>query len=158
MEQSSMLVIIDDPRFDLHETTGILPETPVRTSSIRHSLLNEFGPNGTTPIIWYNPQPVSREILENVHSKQYVSSLLNKCGKATAKNLIIDGDSELPITPGTGWAILHAAGTGIQAADLIFDSESQIQRVFCNVRPPGHHAFKGKGMRMYNQGAASIRQ
>ena len=41
-------------------------------------------------------------------------------------------------------AALRSAGAGILAVDLVMSGEADA--VFCNVRPPGHHAEKAKAM------------
>jgi acetoin utilization deacetylase AcuC-like enzyme len=41
-------------------------------------------------------------------------------------------------------AAVRAAGAAVQAVDLVLDGE--VDRAFCAVRPPGHHAERGRAM------------
>ena len=47
-------------------------------------------------------------------------------------------DPDTVLAPGSAEAALRAAGAGIAAVDAVMHGE--VQRVFCAVRPPGHHA------------------
>ncbi len=54
----------------------------------------------------------------------------------------IDGDTTM--NPFSLDAALHAAGAAVRAVDLVCGGE--VQRAFCNVRPPGHHAERNRAM------------
>lgn len=54
----------------------------------------------------------------------------------------IDGDTTM--NPHSLHAALHAAGAAVRAVDLVCGGE--VQRAFCNVRPPGHHAERNRAM------------
>lgn len=54
----------------------------------------------------------------------------------------IDGDTTMNAF--TFKAALHAAGAAVQATDLV--ASGKLQRAFCNVRPPGHHAERDHAM------------
>jgi len=54
----------------------------------------------------------------------------------------IDGDTTM--NPYSLNAALHAAGAAVRAVDLVCGGE--MQRAFCNVRPPGHHAERNRAM------------
>ena len=53
-------------------------------------------------------------------------------------------DSDTFLSPGSGEAILRAAGAVILAIDMVF--AGQAANAFCAVRPPGHHAPKDRAM------------
>jgi acetoin utilization deacetylase AcuC-like enzyme len=48
------------------------------------------------------------------------------------------------MSPNTMKAALRSAGAGVLATDLVMKGE--IENAFCAVRPPGHHAERGKAM------------
>jgi acetoin utilization deacetylase AcuC-like enzyme len=54
----------------------------------------------------------------------------------------IDGDTTMNAF--TLDAALHAAGAAVKAVDLVLGGE--VQRAFCNIRPPGHHAERDQAM------------
>jgi len=54
----------------------------------------------------------------------------------------IDGDTTM--NPQTMNAVLHAVGAAVRAVDLVCSGE--VQRAFCNIRPPGHHAERHRAM------------
>ena len=54
----------------------------------------------------------------------------------------IDGDTTM--NPYSLDAALHAAGAAVRAVDLVCGGE--VQRAFCNIRPPGHHAERNRAM------------
>jgi acetoin utilization deacetylase AcuC-like enzyme len=145
------LIIIDDPRFDLHIAGTDLPEIPDRTDHIRHALRTEIGDENTDPpITWLQPRDATWELPKTVHNKAYVAHVRKQCKDAAENNSTrwILNNAEVCVTAGSEWAVLHAASAGVQAVDLIFshDVNINVERVFCNTRPPGHHAFKGSSM------------
>lgn len=146
-EHGHTLVIMDDERFDDHiKDVTTLPEIPDRTSGIRKTLKESFGRDRS--VLWLSPKEIDNDVLEKVHNKHYINHVMKKCVEATSDSSIrwIQNNLEVCVTKGSKWAILHAAGSGVQAVDLVLDPDSSIQRAFCNVRPPGHHAFEGKCM------------
>ena len=54
----------------------------------------------------------------------------------------IDGDTTMNVYSLD--AALHSAGAAVRAVDLVCGGE--MQRAFCNVRPPGHHAERHRAM------------
>jgi acetoin utilization deacetylase AcuC-like enzyme len=54
----------------------------------------------------------------------------------------IDGDTTMNAF--TLDAAMHAAGAAVRATDLVLTGE--VQRAFCNIRPPGHHAERDQAM------------
>lgn len=146
MQRPTKLAIIDDELFDAHLPDSDLPEKPRRTQGIRGALkaLGE-----TLPAVWLVPEPIAREDLERVHNPRYVSEVFVRCEKLETGDdgqmLWISNDHEVLVSRGSLNAILHAAGAAQQAVWLAVSPQTPIRRVFCNVRPPGHHAHAGKG-------------
>ena len=78
--------------------------------------------------------PATREALERVHPAALVQAMF---GAAPRAGLAwIDGDTAM--SPGSLDAALLAAGAALDAVHAI--ARGEVQRAFCAVRPPGHHA------------------
>lgn len=125
------VLVLDDSLCDLH-TNGTSPEIGERTSTIRKAIQTVQCEilSGLQPISLSHPSLLA------VHKPKYVEQLFNLCRKETNQSFGLDvwfcgQDSEM--------AIRIAAGAGITAVDAL----SLFNFVFCNVRPPGHHAKMG---------------
>ena len=85
------------------------------------------------------PREATREELERVHSSAHISYVEERCHAGPCS---LDGDTR--VSSGSWHAALLAAGGSIAAADAVL--EGGIQRAFCCVRPPGHHAEHARSM------------
>ena len=74
------------------------------------------------------------------HSSEYVSNVK----KSFPKNGLRFLDGDTIISPGSKNATFDAVGSIISAIDGI--ENNKYKNAFCAVRPPGHHAEKGKAM------------
>jgi acetoin utilization deacetylase AcuC-like enzyme len=83
---------------------------------------------------------VTREQLLRVHDASYLDAL--------DENPVLDGlrhlDPDTVIGPHSLRAARRAAGAAVMAVDHIMRGE--LNSAFCAVRPPGHHARRGKAM------------
>lgn len=80
------------------------------------------------------------EALLRVHGADHVEAVLRT---RPAEGLVrIDPDTSMNAY--TAQAALHAAGAGVAAVDLVLQKHAGF--VFCNVRPPGHHAERHRAM------------
>jgi acetoin utilization deacetylase AcuC-like enzyme len=85
-------------------------------------------------------EPAERAWLERVHDRGYVEALLFL---EIEEAVVLDwGDTVA--TRHSPEAALHAAGAGVQAARMVL--EGRLESAFCPVRPPGHHAERGRAM------------
>ena len=75
-----------------------------------------------------------------VHGSDYVAALqrMSEAGE------LVRVDEDTVVSPGSWAAILAATGCVLDAVDLSLDG--QVQRSFCAVRPPGHHALHERAM------------
>lgn len=73
------------------------------------------------------------DTLYQIHSLDHVARMIVACDKQK------DLSSECPISKDTWSAAIHAAGSVIQAVKY-FETDKNTGLIFCNVRPPGHHA------------------
>jgi acetoin utilization deacetylase AcuC-like enzyme len=80
------------------------------------------------------------EALARVHEIDYIQTILD-CVPLEGRAQL---NADTVVSPGSAEAALRAAGAGIQAVDAIQTGEAR--RVFCAVRPPGHHAEPGESM------------
>lgn len=122
---------------DLHTQSSNCPEKPERVQNIRKALQE----NNLYNTIEYR-LPTQSE-LELVHTPVYIQHVKNTCktGGFISKN------SEVSVNSWGSWtAIEAAAGAVLSAVDTVLDEKSVIKRVYCNIRPPGHHAYSNKGM------------
>jgi len=55
-------------------------------------------------------------------------------------------DADTIISPGSWEAASRAVGAGLHAVDRVMAPSGDIKNVFCQVRPPGHHAETSKAM------------
>lgn len=112
-------------------------ESPERLRSIL-SRLERMDLGGS--LIRIEPGPATLELLELVHSPEYVSSILSL---EVEEPVVLDwGDTVA--TRYSVEAALRAAGAGADASRRIISGE--IDRAFCAVRPPGHHAERNRAM------------
>jgi acetoin utilization deacetylase AcuC-like enzyme len=88
---------------------------------------------------WHEAPEATREQLARVHDKDYVDRILDA---HVVDSLRLDEDTVM--SPGSARAALRAAGAGVAAVDWAMQAPGR--RVFCAVRPPGHHALAGTAM------------
>ncbi len=111
------------------------PERPERVERIKEGLQNiqlwERYPK-------LNPVQVPDDVLESVHTPQYLQQL--EQASTRAQNLDLD-----TYTTQESWSLaLQAAGGGLAVARRVWNEENEVG--FALVRPPGHHATASRGM------------
>ena len=131
------VAFISHPDCLLHDMGPWHPEAPSRLSAITDQLLA----CGLEGIVKHYEAPLaSKEQLTKVHDKAYVEHIM---AIAPGEGIIrIDPDTSM--NPHTLTAALRAAGAVVLAVDLAVRSETKT--AFCSVRPPGHHAERGRAM------------
>ncbi len=131
------IAIISHPDCTLYDLGPHHPECPSRLTAIQDQLLAR----GLDFVLQHHDAPlVSREQLCRVHAPEYVDQIFNDAPKEGQIWL----DPDTPMTPHSLNAALRAAGAAVLAVDLLMSE--QARSVFCNVRPPGHHAERAKAM------------
>jgi acetoin utilization deacetylase AcuC-like enzyme len=121
----------------LHDMGARHPESPARLRAIEDQLLA----SRLIAHLRCEEAPVAeRHHLERVHHARHVDAII---AKSPARG-IVHLDPDTAMNPHSLQAALRAAGAGVQATDLIL--AGTIRRAFCNVRPPGHHAERGRAM------------
>ena len=124
---------IDDTTCDKHIGCG--PEVPDRTSTIRKVLMED---KTLTQLL---TRKASIKDLELVHSSKYIENIQKKCSQLQP-DAVLNLDSDVDINRDTYESACAAAGGVISAVDAVLTNS--VTHVFCNVRPPGHHASSNR--------------
>lgn len=140
------IAIISHPIYALHETGPGHPERPDRVKVVQEALSSRavsgagssvFNSHG---IQFLEAPEATLEQLALAHDKDYIEWI---CSIAPKEGLIaLDADTIMG--PHSLEAAFRAAGAVVKAVDLVIQGNAQA--VFCNVRPPGHHAEHDKAM------------
>ena len=121
----------------LHDMGSMHPECPDRLAAINDRLIAA----GLDMYISFYDAPVAtHEQITRAHSQSYLDELLSSVPEHGIRHL----DPDTAMSPGTMKAALRSAGAGVLATDMVIAGE--IENAFCAVRPPGHHAERGKAM------------
>lgn len=145
--------IISHPACHQHQMPGGHPERPERLDAINNGLLAS-GLNGL--LVHREAPAVTREQLLRVHEADYLAALEQA---NPTEGLVTEGvvpfDTDVFLSSGTLNAARHAAGAAAYGVDLVMAGETDT--VFCNVRPPGHHAEpdRAMGFCLYNNVAVA---
>jgi len=126
-------IAFDESSFK-HDTGIWHPESSERLKSVA-SALDDLNFDFMT----IEPRIASIDELLLVHNQKYVE-FINSIDQD--KSIMLDADTVF--STGTKEASLKAVGSVLNSVDFIF--EDKINRAFCAVRPPGHHAEPDKGM------------
>ena len=129
------IALISHPACGRHEMGAAHPESPARLAAVEDQLLAtglDFA------LRRYDAPAATRAQLSRAHDAAYVERILDL---APAEELIWL-DSDTAMNAHSLEAALRAAGAGVLAVDLVLTGETSC--VFCNVRPPGHHAERDR--------------
>jgi acetoin utilization deacetylase AcuC-like enzyme len=124
---------IYDDIFLKHETPQWHPETKERLTYILNALKSSDLWN---KLIHIKPRKATYEYIALAHTNSYIEKIKN-FGVG-----YLDGDTYM--SKDSLEASLYAAGAVIEAVDRCKNRE--IERAFCAVRPPGHHAEADRAM------------
>jgi acetoin utilization deacetylase AcuC-like enzyme len=120
-----------------HDTGKFHPERKDRLTAIINRLREK---NLLPQLLMITPTPASPEWIELVHSPEYMAEVERSCkdGKQYlhSKDTVISSDSYA--------AACMAAGGVLCAIDAVMCQK--VKNAFCAVRPPGHHASRGRAM------------
>ena len=126
-----------DPRYLEHDMGIGHPESPNRLRAITQRL--EL--TGTLArLTRIDPRKAEDKWITQIHAPTYVATLNQHV--PTSGRVSLDPDTSM--SPGSLTAAYLAAGGALAAVDAIM--AKQVDHVFCAVRPPGHHAERGRAM------------
>lgn len=131
------VALITHPDCLLHDMGALHPESPARLWAISDQLIAS---RLDAVLRHYQAPTATRAQLERVHDADYVDSIFQSAPQRGLTAL----DPDTMMNPHTLSAALHAAGAAVHAVDLVMRGE--VTAVFCNVRPPGHHACRNRAM------------
>jgi acetoin utilization deacetylase AcuC-like enzyme len=113
------------------------PECPDRLRAVLRALeAEEFA-----HLIRDEAPQATVEQMTRVHPAAYVEAIL---GIRPEPDESVALDADTVMSWGSADAALRAAGAGVAGVDAVCRGE--VRRVFCAVRPPGHHAEPGRAM------------
>lgn len=113
------------------------PESPRRIEAIEDHLLSM----GTLQYLSDHDAPeATYEQLSRVHDPEYLAAI----AASSPQHGLVHLDPDTAMNPHSREAALRAAGAVVRATDLVIAGEAD--NAFCNVRPPGHHACRGRAM------------
>ncbi|MEO5628637.1 MAG: histone deacetylase family protein, partial [Thermomonas sp.] len=111
-----------------HDTGPAHPERPARLSAVTDALHAAF-----PAMHWLEAPRATRGQLLRAHTPALLQQVLDTC---PSERILLDPDTVL--SPASAEAGLRAAGAVVAAVNAVLGG--QTSRVFCAVRPPGHHA------------------
>jgi len=131
------VAIISHPDCLKHEMNEGHPECPSRLQAIDDHLIA----SGLADFLEYIEAPLAkRSHLELAHDKAYIDSIFTHAPSEGFYQV----DPDTWMGKYTLDAALRAAGAVIKATDIVMSGAKR--HVFCNIRPPGHHAEHDRGM------------
>jgi len=131
------IAFISHPDCILHEMEVGHPENPERLKAIEDLLLS----SGLDVALQRYEAPLATcEQLCRVHDLKYVEQIFSRAPQEGIVRL----DQDTTMNPHSLSAALRAAGAVVLGVDLVMSDRSKL--VFCNVRPPGHHAERKRAM------------
>ena len=128
--------LITSDTYQNHNTGDGHPEKIDRVTVI----IENFKRLDNKNILWKKPSTFDKSFLINTHTPEYIKQISKSFPQNGFK--FLDGDTV--ISPGSKDATKDAVGSIIAAIDGVQNKE--FKNAFCAVRPPGHHAERGKAM------------
>ncbi len=125
------------PDYLLHAPSFEHPESPDRLIAIDEHLRRTGLTSSLVPVA---PGEPSEEDVARVHDREYMRRLELACRRG---DLTLESEDTYLNKNSYGIALLAAAGA-VAGADAV--ASGQVDRAFCAVRPPGHHAARAEGM------------
>lgn len=129
--------LISHPSCHLHHMPEGHPESADRLDAINNQLLA----SGIDGLLYYRDAIAASDAqILRVHSAAHLQAITAAIPQEGSHAL----GEDIYLSPATLTAARHAAGAGVMAVDMIMAETTDA--VFCNVRPPGHHAERARAM------------
>ena len=127
--------LYDHPAFREHDAGAGHPERPERLDAVRRGI-KEAGLEPRLQLL--TPRAATKDELRTVHTAGHIDRLAATNGRT------FRFDPDTQAGPHSYAAALLAAGSVVDAVDRVLVGE--MDRAFCAVRPPGHHAEADRAM------------
>ncbi|MEM1283030.1 MAG: histone deacetylase [Chlamydiota bacterium] len=146
--------IVTDEQYPSHMTGRGHPECPGRHTSIDEALLENGLLKSDNKL---TPRPATKEELSLCHPLEYVNLVEDEVKAANLWGYATLSTGDVRICPKSYSIAKLAVGGVLTGVDHVMQRIGN--RVFCNVRPPGHHACKeiGMGFCLFNNVAVGAR-
>ncbi|MET0683620.1 MAG: histone deacetylase family protein [Casimicrobiaceae bacterium] len=128
---------ITHPSCLLHDMGPFHPECPDRLRAIGDRLI---GSGLDAYLVHHSAPAADDEAIALVHGRSYIAAIEAESPDTGLHYL----DPDTAMNAHSLTAARHAAGAVILATDLVVSGECRT--AFCAVRPPGHHAERGRAM------------
>lgn len=120
-----------------HQTGFGHPERPERVKNIQSHLEST---RLLSQMEWITPGLATEDLVTYVHPQSYVDSLRQRIVQEKVRSL----DADTRVSEKSFEAALYAIGAVTQGVELL--RQDSVHRVFCCLRPPGHHAERQQAM------------
>lgn len=127
-----------DPIYARHDMGEGHPECPERVQLI-DAHLRSIGL--LEQLISFSAKPAEREDVLLAHEESYVDRVFALAPQARES---VQLDADTAMNEASLPAVLMAVGAAIAAVNHVIDG--RLNRAFCNIRPPGHHAESNRAM------------
>ena len=140
-----------DTLYTEHDSGYHHPEAPGRILAIERELISQ---GLTGKCLSIAPRDVEDEEVLLCHTAAYLKTVVTEID-GTRSGMLSTGDTSFG--PESLRVARKAAGGMLQAVDAVIGGEAR--NAFCAVRPPGHHATRGRGMGfcIFNNAAIAAR-
>lgn len=129
--------LISHPSCQQHLMPAGHPECPERIDAIA----NQLRASGIDGLLYQREAPAATdEQLLRVHTPDHLRTI----NQSIPSEGIYFFADDVYLSPQTLSAARHAAGAAAMGVDMVMRGETDA--VFCNVRPPGHHAERARAM------------
>jgi acetoin utilization deacetylase AcuC-like enzyme len=141
--------LYDDPLFREHDSGPGHPERAERLDAVRRGI-REAGLEGELKVL--APREATTPELLRVHTEAHLARV------AATRGRTVRFDPDTQASPRSYEAARRAAGAVVDAVDRVLAGE--MDRAFCAVRPPGHHAEpeRAMGFCLFNNVAVAAAQ
>jgi len=126
-----MNLYISNSQCNLHDNGLDHPELSERTNRIQDQLI------GSLLFDWF-AHAESRAATDDEIALAHDPNLVKRIAENLPEKGVIEINIDTHLSPGSLSAARHAVGAVLDGVDAVHSG--QAGRVFCNVRPPGHHA------------------
>ncbi|MBY0511261.1 MAG: histone deacetylase family protein [Rhodospirillaceae bacterium] len=129
-------LVLSHESYLTHDTGSHHPECPDRLRSV----LKALDQSALSGLVREDAPRATIAEISRAHPGAYADQILAVIPQAGLARL----DADTVISPGSGEAMLRAAGAAVRAVDAVAKGEAS--NAFCAVRPPGHHAESNRAM------------